>query len=97
MPQHTSYASLANSGKHSKRIAYFNSMGSTATATATATPTSSPCGSSYPHGPYSCSGVSVYYNNNNAPCCVSSGKKMGYCPSACYNDSDSDSDSIGDY
>jgi hypothetical protein len=93
MPQHTSYASLANSGKHSKRIAYFNSMGSTATATAT--PTSSPCGSSYPHGPHSCSGVSVYYNSNNAPCCVSSGKKIN-CPLQCV-ESDSDSDSIGDY
>ena len=89
MPQHTSYASMANSGKHSKRIAYFKSMGSTATATATAT---SPCGSSYPYGPYvfnyggDCSGFSVYYNKTdlNQACCVSTSGQKIPCPSCVY-------------
>ena len=82
MPQNTSYASMANSGKQSKRIAYYKSMGSVATAT----PPASPCGSSYPFGPlaYNCgdgsSGFLVYYNSSGQACCVStSGQKMT-CP-----------------
>jgi hypothetical protein len=85
MPKYTSYASLANSGKQSKRIAYFKLMGSTATATATTT--SSPCGRSYNLiGPCNCDTPVTLYQQPIPPpelsmCCINSSGNVVPCPS----------------